>query len=210
MIVRDTSTKRVFAGLPLPEPTTRELHRWIATWQDTYGDWKPARSKILHITLHFFGDTAIAEVERLVELMDKLHGSPIRASMAEVECFPKKGAPRVLFVGIREGLEELRALYRTFHELIRTLGYREDKRGFIPHITIARKRYGGGRRRGPSVEKARSPHGRGAEIGSGNLDFLALPPETEESFTLDRLILFESILKPQGAEYIPLKQVTLQ
>jgi 2'-5' RNA ligase len=210
MTLRDTSSKRIFAGLPLPAKSAQELCGWIETWKDRLTEWNPVKSKILHITLHFFGDTPIAEVERLSERMDRLQGSPIRASLSEVGCFPERGTPRVLFVGIGEGLEELKGLYKRFHELIRTLGYREDRRGFVPHITVARKRYGGGKRNRHPKENQQRLRGGAHEIDAQDHDFLELAPGLKEPFALDRLILYESLLKTEGAEYIPLKQVTLQ
>ncbi len=64
------------------------------------------------------------------------------------------------------------------------MGYAQGGRPFVPHITVARVRRGAAAADLPSFE----PH-RGARV------------------TLDRLVLFRSILKPTGAEYHPLTTV---
>ena len=244
MTLKDSSSMRVFAGLPLPDRVVQGLYRWMRKWQDRYSDWRVVSSHVLHITLHFFGDIPVLETERLSGRMDDLISSPIQALLAGVGCFPEKGPPRVLFVGLDEGCEEIKALYIKFHELIRSLGYREDKREFVPHITIARRSRGVawpaepgrgvgsvrcGRLSRGRLSRGRDPSGRGPRTGrSANGRHAArlslLPndwrsPDTlsddggvydlEEPFTIDKLILYESRLKPNGAEYIPLKQVPL-
>ena len=86
--------------------------------------------------------------------------------------------------------------------MIRSLGYREDKREFVPHITIARRRRGvGGMRSSDRARLSLLPNDWRSEDRSVS--------ELEEPFTVDRLILYESLLKPGGAEYIPVKQVPL-
>ena len=244
MTSMDSSSIRVFAGLPLPDRVVQRLCRWTMKWQDRYSDWRVVGFQALHITLHFFGYIPALEVDRLCVRMDALQSSPIQVSLAEVGCFPEKGPPRVLFVGLDEGCEEIKALYIKFHALIRSLGYREDKREFVPHITIARRSRGvagrgaGGVRRGvggvrPSdrarqrrigLSRGRDPSGRGPCTGRSAIGLNLLPndwrsqgtlsedggvSELDGPFTIDKLILYESRLKPDGAEYIPLKQILL-
>lgn len=202
MTLKDSSSMRVFAGLPLPDRVVQGLYRWMRKWQDRYSDWRLVSSHVLHITLHFFGDIPVSEMDRLSGRMDALQSSPIQASLAKVGCFPEKGPPRVLFVGLNAGCEEIKTLYKRFHELIRSLGYREDKREFVPHITIARRRRGvGGMRSSDRARLSLLPNDWRSEDRSVS--------ELEEPFTVDRLILYESLLKPGGAEYIPVKQVPL-
>jgi len=202
MTSKASSNIRVFAGLPLPDTVVQGLYRWTMNWQDRYSDWRVVSSHAFHITLHFFGDIPVSEMDRLSGRMDALQSSPIQASLAKVGCFPEKGPPRVLFVGLNAGCEEIKTLYKRFHELIRSLGYREDKREFVPHITIARRRRGvGGMRSSDRARLSLLPNDWRSEDRSVS--------ELEEPFTVDRLILYESLLKPGGAEYIPVKQVPL-
>jgi len=221
MSSKDSSGIRVFAGLPLPDRVAQRLYRWTMKWRNRYRDWRVSSSHVFHITLHFFGDISALEADRLAGRMDDLQSSSIQASLAEVGCFPEKGPPRVLFVGIDEGCEEIKALYVRFHELIRSLGYRKDKREFVPHITIARRSRGVGGTRPPTRRSAIGRHAarlsllpndwrsQGTLSTDGSVSADGVRSELDKAFTIDRLVLYESRLKPDGAEYIPLKQILL-
>jgi 2'-5' RNA ligase len=140
-------------------------------------------------------------VERLSDTVNALKAPSIQASLGNVGFFPPRATPRVLFVDLRDGVAEVKNLYRTFHDLIRPLGYREQEREFVPHITIARN--------------------RGARSGRGRLERdqpVKIPPDwrsvgtmelLDGSFVINRLIIYASHLKPGGAEYVPLKQIPL-
>ena len=73
-----------------------------------------------------------------------------------------------------------------FQGALSPLGYREDPRGFSPHITLARN---------ASTVMER-------EWGDG-------VPVPGMDFIFSEIVLYQSILGPAGAEYVPLRRAVL-
>jgi 2'-5' RNA ligase len=110
--------------------------------------------------------------------------SRIEATLGGLSHFPPKGKPRVFFVDLVKGREQIITLYKKLLSIIVPMGYAEEKRGYTPHITVARNS------RRVYVEDL------------SDFEFVV-----ENSFTIDRLILYESRLNPDGALYYPVETV---
>jgi 2'-5' RNA ligase len=176
---------RVFAGLPLPAGAKKHIVEYINSWCFNYSGLKPVKENSLHITLHFFGEKDPSEVKAISEAMENLKGNTaVPASLGGISSFPPRGTPRVFYLELIQGREEVKNIYTLFLKLLAPLGYKEE-RNFIPHITLARNR----------IRKK-----------------YTLPEPVNIKgfqFSIDRIILFESRLKPDGAEYFPLKTIML-
>jgi 2'-5' RNA ligase len=172
---------RVFAGLPIPEGQGRIIGDWMNGCKHTLKGFALVRPENLHLTLFFFGEKNQEEVDELVKALQTIRFGKITASLSGLGQFPRRGTPRVIFLDMETGREEVISLYRSFLSKILPLGYHEDRRGFTPHITIGRNRRGRPVPPLPAVEQA-----------------------LKESFVIDRLILYESKLNPGGAVYAPI------
>jgi len=179
---------RVFMALPLAGETVRGLQEGLDELRRQYRELKVVRPQGLHITLVFLGEQQEKEVEAIRALLDdpSLASPPIRASMGGYGQFPPQGIPRVLFCPLIDGAAEVAALQRALTGVLSRGGVRfeEDKRPFSPHFTLARNREAR-----PEPQIVRELCG------------------AERRFTFDRLVLFQSLLKREGAEYLPLKTV---
>jgi 2'-5' RNA ligase len=179
---------RVFAALPLPPGLCDFVRKSGESIKKHYRGIRLVGSTAMHITLYFFGEIAQEQVDVLLELMDNpvLKRQRFDISLGTIDQFPPRGKPRVLFYGITEGEKEVSAVYSLFRGLIAEEGWpvQPGERPFRPHITIARNKF--------------------EHIDTASLESI---PLTENSFSIERLVLFRSILKPSGAEYIELKTV---
>ena len=204
---------RLFLAIPLPPAALRRLESVAAELEGR--DLKVVRPEGLHLTLVFLGEREAEEAEGIGRLLEspELDVPRIPASLGGYGRFPARGSPRVIFTPVRRGAREITALQQALAGVLRRGGVRLQEeargftrgggapgthgrtrgftrggtRGFTPHVTLARSRGG-------------DPDLRGLE---DLLDF-------EELFAADRLILFRSILKPAGAEYLALKTVMLK
>lgn len=97
--------------------------------------WIPPRR--YHVTLRFMGDVAAALFPRLVRAAEALAAEPaFRARLTGSGVFPRRGVPRVYWVGLRaDPLVRMRDLLD--RELARE-GIVPDGRVFKPHLTIGR------------------------------------------------------------------------
>lgn len=177
---------RVFAALPLPAEAVAALRRTTEQLRSRAPGLKWTDSQGLHLTLHFFGELDSGEVERVGALWDDaaLASDPIEARFSRFGEFPEQGNPRVLWVGIGEGAERIVSYQRRFAARLATLGYAEDPRGFSPHVTLARN--------------------RGERLAEGWMAGVEAPAL---AFSIVDCVLFQSILGPRGARYVPLRDL---
>ncbi len=94
--------------------------------------------KIVHVTLKFLGDISPAQIDPIFEVMKGVGFKPFEIHISNIGCFPNMNRPRVVWVGIKEGKEELEALYSQLNLKLKPLGFRPETRRFRAHITIGR------------------------------------------------------------------------
>ena len=76
----------------------------------------------------------------------ELRRTAIAAQLGDVGFFPPSGNPRVLWVGLAKGVDEMTDFYRAFTAKLEALrrpggplaAWSPDRRGFAPHVTVAR------------------------------------------------------------------------
>src|SRR5262249_33769708 len=97
----------------------------------------------LHVTLLFLGEVEDREVPmvcRVVAEQAQKHG-PFPLTIERVGCFPNRRRPRVLWIGVGQGTQELCALHDSLEPPLLDLGcYRREERKYTPHITLGRVR----------------------------------------------------------------------
>lgn len=94
----------------------------------------------LHVTLLFLGeveDRAVADVCRAVLDVTTKH-APFSLSIESAGGFPNARRPRILWVGVGEGVQPLCALHDELEVPLLDLGYRREERRYTPHITMGR------------------------------------------------------------------------
>ncbi|MBN2553752.1 MAG: RNA 2',3'-cyclic phosphodiesterase [Spirochaetales bacterium] len=181
---------RTFAALPLPAQAVSRLAALAAELKRAYPDLKVVKPQGIHITMVFFGELVQDQVLAIMRAMDRpeLKVASIQAVMGGVGQFPLRGRPRVIYCPVHKGAPEISNLYRLYHRLVGGIEglSLESERDFTPHITLARN--------------------KGARIELSEIEELF---RFEVSLILDRLVLYQSILRPQGAEYKVMKTVML-
>lgn len=94
----------------------------------------------LHWTLHFLGDLDDVEVaavcRRTVDAAASLE--PFILSAEGVGAFPKVERPRTLYLGAGQGSDLLSKLHQALEERLADLGFRGERRKFVPHLTLGR------------------------------------------------------------------------
>jgi RNA 2',3'-cyclic 3'-phosphodiesterase len=95
----------------------------------------------LHVTLLFLGEVDEREVPsvcRAVSEQTQKHPA-FTMTIEKVGCYPNPRRPRVLWVGVGEGAQQLCALHDGIEPPLLELGcYRREERQYAPHITLGR------------------------------------------------------------------------
>ena len=136
-----------------------------------------------HLTLRFLGEIDDATAERVKAVLrgaaSRHKGFPL--SLRGTGAFPGERNPRVLWLGIEAG-PELAALQRDLEAALEAEGFPREDRPFKPHLTLGRVK---GRDR---LDKAMAELAKHAAEDLGGM-------------TAVKVALFESRLRPDGAEY---------
>jgi 2'-5' RNA ligase len=134
---------RSFIAFDLDNDAVREK---IANVQNllvkTSADLKLVEAKNIHITLRFLGNISPNTVERIYEEMQKVQFVPFDAKLYGLGAFPNPRYPRVVWVGITQGAEQLRGIFSQLEPRLQRLGFTPDPKGFSPHLTISRVKSG--------------------------------------------------------------------
>lgn len=182
---------RLFAAVDLPNRVREGIERVVEPWRDRLPGGRWVRPETWHVTVKFLGRT----YPRLVE---RVHGAcgdaaaeirPFRVGIEGMGVFPGPGRARVLWVGLDDRDGGLPALARALDDGLAN-EFPPEKRGFTPHLTVARFN--------PPV----SIRNQADELAATEFDL--------EPFRVGELVLYRSHLSPKGARYEPLERFPLR
>jgi 2'-5' RNA ligase len=116
-----------------------EIHRKI---RDIGADIKPVTPENIHLTLRFLGEIETTLMEKTIDILKLIEFQPFEIRLKGTGAFPSMRKINVIWIGLERGQEELTRISRSLEAQLRKLGFSQDKKGFNPHITIARLRSG--------------------------------------------------------------------
>jgi 2'-5' RNA ligase len=184
-----SSLLRVFVAVDVPEGDVKEkIAEFQGTLTQTGADLKPVEPENIHITLRFLGDTAGALVEELKGELRKVEFQPFKVIFKGTGVFPDHSRINVVWIGIDEGNIGLVDLCGKINRSLARYNIPPDRRGFSPHLTVARVRSGRNIEALSKMVKTLS-----------DLEFGA--------FEVDSFALKQSTLTPKGPIYKDLLQV---
>ena len=92
-----------------------------------------------HMTLRFIGDVETGQIQEIDKTLQKVVDflPPFSIEIGGIGTFPNLSRPRVLWVGLTQGVREVTTLVKMINRELAELGYPTDSR-FHPHFTLAR------------------------------------------------------------------------
>ena len=180
--------KRLFLALPLSHSAAAQLWDAWETLRFTSRKIRWIQPEQFHITLAFLGDVNEELIPRIVDIMEETgeHYPPVSIRTGGPGHFPLGKTPKVLFESLESGRGGVGKIQR--HLVCHLASLVElERRKFHPHVTIARVKPG------DCLTPGYFP---GLEI-----------PHVEDR--LSEIVLFESVLRPEGAVYYDLHRTLL-
>lgn len=176
--------KRLFIAIDVDEPVRRAIGLMASEASRALRRVSWVRPDRMHLTLFFFGRADEPIEQRLLgALAEPVPHAPFELSLDGFGLFPSAGTPRVLWLGVRDGLADLLRVHGT---LARRLTLTE---AFTPHLTLGRFRS--------------SPHAQGVLRRLSHIHASAGPCR------IDRVTLYDSRLTHAGPAYVPLAEALL-
>ena len=96
----------------------------------------------IHITIRFLGYIKPSMVKEVFEEMNKVNFTSFQAEIRGIGVFPNLNYPRIVWAGLTEGADKVKAVFSQMESRLRGLGFKPDRKGFNPHLTIARVKSG--------------------------------------------------------------------
>ncbi len=138
-----------------------------------------------HLTIKFLGEVDEEKLDALKALIKKIDAKRINLRLGPIGAFADWKKPRVLWVGVEPAQDVIR-LQQQVDVLLKDMFPKDEK--FHPHITLARVK-----------EDIDAPM-------TGKIQKLAVEPR---EFTIDKLVLYRSVLTRQGPVYTELAKIDL-
>lgn len=182
---------RIFVAVRIEtgENLREQFRRLKKLFSDDRINWVPEDN--FHLTLRFIGNTNQQKLESLqTRLKEYVAGiAPFNLTLRGVGYFKSKGSPRVVFTKIVES-EKLLELAKSVELAVVATGFQEELKPFRPHLTLGRIKHLNNLNRFLSIVDE-------------------IPEETFQKVPVSEVILYQSILRPEGPQYKPIKKFQL-
>ncbi len=177
-------TIRAFIAIELPQNVKEFLEETASRLKKCGADVKWVRTSGIHLTLKFLGSVKteiISTIENQLQPIFEVQRS-FPMVISSLGAFPALAKPRVIWAGLNDPEKMVTPLVSRLEDILEPLGFKREKRPFTPHLTLGRVR--SNRNSRDLIQAVRQD----SEISG-------------PSFMADHAVLFESVLKPTGAEY---------
>jgi 2'-5' RNA ligase len=180
---------RLFVAVELPDPIRAAIAGLASGLRDRIRDrtlrW--SKPEQYHLTLKFLGATGEDLVPKIGERLEAaVRGrTPISLRLGRAGSFGEGKRLRNAWLGLAGEVDLLKRLAVDVEGALEPLGFPPEARPFSPHLTFVRTR----RETPPAV--ARALHEALSSVSGGE----------GAEFRVERIVLMESILRPEGSLY---------
>ena len=135
---------RAFIAIGLPRELKADIGKISSALSNQVPGvrWVPAEN--LHLTLKFLGDieeAVIPDIQAILNQITPRH-LPIICKFGGLGVFPNFQRPRIIWLGVTEGSDQIEGLADDLSRELSGLGFKPEKRGFTPHLTLGRVKKG--------------------------------------------------------------------
>ena len=175
---------RAFIAIAVPESVLRRCEEISADLRKLNLEGRFAKAQSIHLTLQFLGNIEEAKVAGIRQVLERAghEVAPFDVEVCQLGAFPHLASPRVVWVGL-EPVVALKELQSKIQQGLERLGFSKENREFHPHLTLLRLKS-----RKNLAGLIQYVQGEGAHQKAGNI-------------RAKEIHLYQSILKPEGAEY---------
>ena len=187
--------QRTFLAIDLPLDVRESI---VKNQQELQGQLPAAswvRPHALHVTLKFLGDTPDDQIEAIRDSAT-LGLKEIMSFSIELQgfgVFPHCKAPRIFWIGITSGNEQILAVAANVDEALIPLGFPKEGKPFHPHVTLAR------------IKKDHQRFGQALNQKEMLTRSMRFGP-----VIVERVTLFKSDLRPTGSVYTHIWDIPFQ
>ena len=194
---------RVFLAVNFERPLQEELAVIQEEMKKKTRGVRWVKPDLLHLTLKFLGETSSGDIDQFAAPLQKAAGDmeAFQLSLAGLGAFPSPRNPRVVWIGVREGVSQMGLLAGRIEQVFSTLkikvlndkdartatpGRPHLKPAFQPHLTLGR------------IKRETELH--------FPAELFQAPLVCKQVSHVDHFYLMKSDLYPSGPVYTPLRE----
>jgi len=98
---------------------------------------KPVELHNMHFTVQFLGEVSEEMIGKISGALNSIEFSAFSITFASIGVFPNPNSPRVIWIGVTDGINKLEKLAEMIRSKLSDIGFSPDKK-FKPHVTIFR------------------------------------------------------------------------
>jgi 2'-5' RNA ligase len=183
---------RTFIAIEIPASILEKISSFQNMLKMYNADVRWVRPESIHLTLKFLGDVEQKSIDRLNSAIQDASKriDPFMVSICGAGTFPNDRRPRIIWVGVKEGIQKLELLVSNLEDCLSKLGFNKEEKRFRPHLTLGRVR---------SIHNINS-----------TIEAMYSSEFKGGMFEASEIVLMKSDLKPTGAVYNILKKTKLQ
>ncbi len=183
---------RAFVAVSVPDSVLQRCREISDRLRDLNLEGRFARTRSIHLTLQFLGNIAEKKVASIENVLQETAQQlmPFSLEIRRLGVFPNPSRPRVLWIGVHP-VDVVSDLQARLQQRLEPLGFPGQDRTFHPHLTLLR--FKSRKNLSALIEYV---EGKGVDEQAGVLK-------------VEEFHLYQSILKPDGAEYRKLVTVKL-
>lgn len=187
---------RSFIAIELSEQIKNYLGRIQDRLKSSGADVKWVNPQNIHLTLKFLGDIEDKTVDKISGILEaaSCDKPAFFIRLSSLGAFPNINFPRIIWVGIDKGDQQVKEIAEELQEKIAKIGIPKENKPFSAHLTIGRTKSG---------------LNRGSLVKMLEILQNEIVQEGLES-GVSKLTLFKSTLTPQGPIYAILKEANLK
>lgn len=184
--------RRTFLAVPvkLSKPLLYILQQLQKDFRKEKIRWVPPQN--LHFTLAFLGATSEEDQQRVQQIITDLHpgSGSFEINLSGLSAFPSINKPRIIFTGVKNEHKLVQLQEHLTNSLKVIPDLYTDNKKFVPHLTLARVKFLAHPEK--VVERLKEESERFKQV-----------------IHIHEITYFESILKPEGPQYVPIQSISL-
>lgn len=182
---------RSFIAIPLPHGVVSAAEKVQTIFKAAGIRLKWVRPENMHLTMKFLGDIEERKIPEVIEAIRSISAGvhPFSLITNNIGVFPNIKTPRVVWMGFGGEVDPLMNLFRALDNKLASLGFPTESRPFTGHLTLGRV--------------------------ADRIDFKQLQELISsihltdfEKFTVSQIDFIKSDLRPSGAVYTNLAEVS--
>jgi RNA 2',3'-cyclic 3'-phosphodiesterase len=187
-IANYAKTMRLFTTIQISDEVRRHLRQRCGQLNLN----KTINPQNFHITLNFLGEIEEGRVPAICDALKEIQTAGTATLRVDaLECFPPRGPVRVVAFGLGGDVGLIRQLHDQISAACEQFGCERERRAYRPHITVSRHR------------KPLHP------VTRDDMENEVAPHLPGPVFMATEFVLMQSLLKPEGAQYIPVARFPL-